>query len=275
MNVIEVKNISFSYDRESDAVKGVSFSVKKGSYTCIIGHNGSGKSTIAKLIAGLLLAKEGEIFIQNQRWSEGTVEELRQLVGIVFQNPDNQFIGSSVREDIAFGLENRKIPGEKMDEIIHHYAVLLDVVDFLDREPEKLSGGQKQRVALAGVLAMQPEILLLDEATSMLDPRGKEEVKVMIQKLHSQFPMMTIISITHDIEEAALADEVVVMNRGKILTTGSPDEVFIKAEELRSVGLDVPLHYYIKNLFAKSGIHLHAKDEKEMAEELWQLVSKK
>lgn len=275
MKAIEVENVSFAYNQETDALAGVSFAVKRGSYTSLIGHNGSGKSTIAKLIAGLLVAKSGSIRVAGKTMNEENISEIRRHIGIVFQNPDNQFIGSSVRDDIAFGLENYQVPQEEILPIVEHYATLVEMSSFLEREPEKLSGGQKQRVAIAGVLAMQPQILILDEATSMLDPRGKEEVNQLIRKLHQDRPEMTILSITHDIEEAAQSDDVIVMNKGKVVLAGKPEQVFKKEKQLQAIGLDVPLFHYVRDLFLQAGIFLKAQNEEGMVEELWQYVSKK
>ena len=177
MKVIEVKDLCFSYNNENLVLDGVSFNIEKGSYTTIIGHNGSGKSTLAKLLAGLLEAKSGEILIDGLKVNEENISDIRRRLGIVFQNPDNQFIGSTVRDDIAFGLENRLVPHEEMDGIIDEFAKEVGLTKFLDKEPTALSGGQKQRVAIAGVMAMRKEIIIFDEATSMLDPKGKSDIK--------------------------------------------------------------------------------------------------
>ncbi|MBR2802199.1 MAG: energy-coupling factor transporter ATPase [Erysipelotrichaceae bacterium] len=274
MKAIETKDLVFSYDQENDVLKGVTFSVEKGSYTTLIGHNGSGKSTVAKLIAGLLEAKSGTIRVEGVEVNPENLPQLRDKIGIVFQNPDNQFIGSTVKDDIAFGLENHLVPTEEMDEIIEKYAKIVDMSGFLDREPEKLSGGQKQRVAIAGVLAMKPDVLIFDEATSMLDPRGKEEIKRVIRELHGQ-ESLTILSITHDIEEAALADHVIVMNGGKVYLEGTPQEVFQHEKELKKIGLDIPFAEYVRSLFKERGIRLGSATVEGMVDELWQLRSAK
>ena len=274
MKAIETKDLVFSYDQENDVLKGVSFSVEKGSYTTLIGHNGSGKSTVAKLIAGLLEAKSGTIRVEGIEVDLENLPKLRDKIGIVFQNPDNQFIGSTVKDDIAFGLENHLVPTEEMDGIIETYAKIVDMSDFLEREPEKLSGGQKQRVAIAGVLAMRPDVLIFDEATSMLDPKGKEEIKRVIRELHGQ-ESLTILSITHDIEEAALADHVIVMNGGKVYLEGTPQEVFQHEKELKKIGLDIPFAEYVRSLFKEKGIRLGSATVEGMVDELWQLRSAK
>ncbi len=271
---ITVKDLWFAYEEGLDVLKGVSFSVMKGSYTTILGHNGSGKSTIAKIMAGLLAAKKGEVYIEDTKLDEKTIEHVRRKLGIVFQNPDNQFIASSVREDIAFGLENYRYEPESMDDIIMHYARLVHMEDYLDKEPTALSGGQKQRVAIAGILAMSPEIVIFDEATSMLDPAGKEEIKEIIYELHKDKDL-TIISITHDIEEALNSDYVIVMNEGAIYDAGKPSEVFKDASKLSNIGLDVPFTYKVAEAFKEVGINLkHKEDIKGLVEELWQSHSK-
>ena len=206
MKQLEVKNLSFSYDESTHAVRHVSFAIEKGSYTTIIGHNGSGKSTIAKLLIGLLEKDEGEILIDDLPLNEENLMEIRSRVGIVFQNPDNQFIGSTVRDDIAFGLENHCVEQSKMDAIITEFAEKVNMSEYLESEPTRLSGGQKQRVAIAGVLAMAPEMIIFDESTSMLDPQGKDEINRVIRQLHEE-TQLTIISITHDIEEVAKRSE--------------------------------------------------------------------
>ena len=184
MSLIEVKNLDFSYNETKKVIKNISFDIKKGDYVTIIGHNGSGKSTLARLLIGLLEAKSGSIKIDGLELNEENVYKIREKIGIVFQNPDNQFIGSTVRDDIAFGLENHMIPQGDMDDIINKYAKEVGLEEFLDKEPTALSGGQKQRVAIAGVLAMNPDIIIFDEATSMLDPRGKKDIKDIMRKLH-------------------------------------------------------------------------------------------
>ena len=269
--IVEVKDVIFSYDNEHDALKGVSFDVEEGSYTVILGHNGSGKSTIAKLIAGLLAIKSGSITVDGKLMSLENIAEIRKMMGIVFQNPDNQFIASTVREDIAFGLENYEVDPLKMDAIIEKYAGLVNMKEYLDKEPSNLSGGQKQRVAIAGILAMRPRLLIFDEATSMLDPTGKEEIKKIIYDLHTD-DTLTILSITHDIEEALKADKIIVLNEGRVYKIGSPKEIFSDAKGLRDIGLDIPFTYKVKEAFADVGIKLqdHNKVE-DLVEELWSL----
>ena len=209
-NIIKVENLCFEYEPGLKTIHNISFQIKKGEYVAILGHNGSGKSTIAKLLIGLLEKKSGNIIIDHKELNLENLYKIREKIGIVFQNPDNQFIGSTVRDDIAFGLENICIPREKMDELIERYAKRVRMDQFLDHEPTKLSGGQKQRVAIAGILAMSPSIIILDESTSMLDPRGRKEINELIRELKED-KEMTIISITHDIEEAKNADRILLL----------------------------------------------------------------
>ncbi len=255
MGIIEVKNLSFSYDEEDNAVDNVSFSVEEGSYTTIIGHNGSGKSTVAKLIAGLLEKKSGTIVIDSMELNEENLKKIRNRVGIVFQNPDNQFIGSTVRDDIAFGLENHCVPQNEMDGIIEEFASRVRMTDYLNSEPTRLSGGQKQRVAIAGVLAMGPKILIFDEATSMLDPQGKDEIKKVINQIHRKSGL-TILSITHDIEEVTSGDYVIAMNDGKIAMTGTPEEIFANEKKLKEIKLDLPFSLKLQKELVKKGLKL-------------------
>lgn len=240
MSLLTVKDLSFSYSQEENVLNGVSFVVEKGTYISLIGHNGSGKSTIAKLLAGLLEAKSGSIKAFDLEYNRKNIRKIRSRIGIVFQNPDNQFICSSVKDDIAFGLENRQVDPAKMNEIILEYARKVNMEDFLDKEPENLSGGQKQRVAIAGVLAMKPDILILDEATAMLDPKGKKEINDVIKNLRTENKDLTIISITHDIEEAFESDRIIVLNNGKIAFDGDKELILSHKQELIDMGLDIP-----------------------------------
>ncbi|MCI6088143.1 MAG: energy-coupling factor transporter ATPase [Absicoccus porci] len=252
-NAIEVSHLSFAYTEEAETIKDVSFTIPKGSYTTIIGHNGSGKSTIAKLIIGLLGAKSGTIKILDQVVSPETIYELRSHVGIVFQNPDNQFIGSTVADDIAFGLENHCVPQEQMQDLIDKSATAVGMTDFLDAEPTHLSGGQKQRVAIAGILAMAPEIIIFDESTSMLDPQGKASINQEINHLH-QSRDITILSITHDMEEVAQSEHVIVLNQGKIEMEGTPKEIFAHPDLLKNMQLDIPFALKFSKYLQSKGI---------------------
>lgn len=274
-NAVDINNLSFEYEEGAKTIDQISFSVPKGSYTVVLGHNGSGKSTIAKLIIGLLEPKTGDITVDGIHLDEEHLYDVREKVGIVFQNPDNQFIGSTVRDDIAFGLENLCVPTEDMEDIIQTYAKKVNMTEFLDHEPTKLSGGQKQRVAIAGILAMHPSIIILDEATSMLDPRGKIEINNLVHELN-QTQNMTILSITHDIEEAALSDHVILLDNGHIIDEGTPEKVLTQKEGLERIGLDVPFAYKISKKLHDSGYPIKPIINKEkLVKELCQLNLKK
>ena len=273
MGIIEVKNLSFAYDESAKTIDEVSFSIEEGTYTTIIGHNGSGKSTIAKLIAGLLEKASGSIMVDGMELNVENLNKIRSNIGIVFQNPDNQFIGSTVRDDIAFGLENHCVPQEDMDQIIEENAALVGMTKYLNQEPTRLSGGQKQRVAIAGVLAMKPKILIFDEATSMLDPQGKDEIKRVITELHGE-SKLTILSITHDIDEVAKSDYVIAMDGGHVAITGTPKEVFKDPEKLKKMKLDVPFSLKLSEELQACGLHVSSYITQEgLVEELCQLHS--
>jgi len=251
-----LSQITYSYEPDVYAVHHVSFAVQQGSYTVILGHNGSGKSTLAKIMMGLLAPQEGTVTINGLVLSRATLPQLRHQIGIVFQNPDNQFIGATVEDDIAFGLENQCVPTEKMADIIHQFATQVGMGEYLDKEPSHLSGGQKQRVAIAGVLAMAPSIVIFDEATSMLDPKGREEIKSLILNMREIHPELTLISITHDIEEALLADEVIVMNQGEVFAQGSPHDVLQDEETLASIQLHAPFAVQLAKQLQSAGFDI-------------------
>lgn len=269
MKIIEIKDLNFQYTKKDVAIKNVSLSIEKGEFVCILGHNGSGKSTLAKLIVGLLAAKSGEIYVNGVLINEKTIDEVRHNVGIVFQNPDNQFVGVTVKDDIAFGLENRQIEREEMLNRIEKYAQLTNMSDFLEYNPENLSGGEKQRVAIAGVLACHPEVIIFDEATSMLDPRGVREVTAMINQLKGY---KTIISITHNLQEALYADRVIVMNDGEIVLNDTPTNVFKQKEILINSNLDILTSM---KLIKKIKEEARLKNQAEIEELLWQLTFEK
>ena len=270
MNALQIKDLKFSYDSKTIIFGGLSFCVEEGEYISLIGHNGSGKSTLAKLIIGLLEAKGGEIKVFDKILNLENIYSIRKDVGIIFQNPDNQFIGSTVEDDIAFGLENHNVPTFEMDKIILEYASKVGMEEFLKKEPTSLSGGQKQRVAIAGVLAMHPRLIIMDESTSMLDPKGKKEIRDLIVKLRKENHSLTILSITHDIEEAYLSDRVIVMNKGKIMFNDSPINVFKHEEELLEMDLDIPFVYKLKKELERNNINVYSNEEKEMVKELCQ-----
>lgn len=274
MEKVKVEDLCFAYDPNAPVIQSVSFTVEAGSYTTIIGHNGSGKSTIAKLMIGLLAAQSGKIWMDGLPLNEANIYEIRNRVGIVFQNPDNQFIGASVADDIAFGLENHQVQSDRMQAIIEDYAQRVGMQDFLNSEPTKLSGGQKQRVAIAGVLAMQPQMIIFDEATSMLDPQGKAEINDLIQEIHAQGDL-TVISITHDIEEVAKSDHVIVLDQGRVVLDGHPDEILQHEAELIRLKLDIPFALKFRHELEKNGVSIHAGTTMEgMVAELCRLRSK-
>ncbi len=270
MKALEVEHLRFRYDKETKVFNDLSFNVNKGEYVAIIGHNGSGKSTLAKLIIGLLEAQKGTIKVFDQVLNEDNLYSIRSKVGIVFQNPDNQFTGSTVADDIAFGLENHEVPHEQMDEIISKYARIVNMEEFLDKEPTSLSGGQKQRVAIAGVLAMHPDLIIFDEATAMLDPKGKSEIKNVIKKIKEERKDLTLLSITHDIEEAFNSDRVIVIEKGEIVFNDTPSNVFKNKEKLLEMKLDIPFSYKLFDELKALGISLSSNDEESMVKELCQ-----
>ncbi len=275
MDAVKVENLFYSYDNQNMTIDDISFTIPQGSYTTIIGHNGSGKSTVAKLLLGLLEKKSGNIYINDLELTYENLDKIRNNIGIVFQNPDNQFIGSTVRDDIAFGLENHCFAREEMDPIIEEIAQEVNMTKFLDSEPTNLSGGQKQRVAIASVLAMNLNIIVFDEATSMLDPTGKREINRLIKKIHDQ-KGITVISITHDIEEVSQSDNVLVIDNGKLAMNGKPEEVFMNENLMVKMKLDVPFVYKLRNELAKRNVKVSSTLSLErMAEEVCQYVLKK
>lgn len=276
--VISIKNIHFHYhdDDKREALSDVSIDVYPGEWLAIIGHNGSGKSTLAKMMNGLLEPNEGSICIDGQLLTEETVYEARRKVGMVFQNPDNQFVGTTVEDDIAFGLENIGMPREEMIQKINSSLEMVRMTPFKDKEPARLSGGQKQRVAIAGMIALAPKVVILDEATSMLDPQGRFEVISTIQKLHKE-KGITVISITHDLEEAASADRVLLMEGGKVNRIGTPSDIFEMGTALVEKGLDVPFSEKLKAVLKEKGLNVPNEylDEEGLVEWLWTSVLNK
>lgn len=247
-SVIVFKNVSFQYQSDASfTLKDVSFNIPKGQWTSIVGHNGSGKSTIAKLMIGIEKVKSGEIFYNNQAITDDNFEKLRKDIGIVFQNPDNQFVGSIVKYDVAFGLENHAVPHDEMHRRVSEALEQVDMLERADYEPNALSGGQKQRVAIASVLALNPSVIILDEATSMLDPDARQNLLDLVRKVKSEHNI-TIISITHDLSEAMEADHVIVMNKGTVYKEGTATEIFDHAEELTTIGLDLPFPIKINQI---------------------------
>ncbi|CEI81594.1 energy-coupling factor transporter ATP-binding protein EcfA1 [Oceanobacillus oncorhynchi subsp. incaldanensis] len=274
--LVEFKNVSFQYEEEGALVLNqVSFEIYEGEWVAIIGHNGSGKSTIAKLLNGLLMPKDGEIVVDGQKVDDDTVWDIRKDVGMVFQNPDNQFVGATVQDDVAFGMENRGIPREEMRERIQRTLSAVRMQDYLITEPHRLSGGQKQRVAIASVLAIAPKVLILDEATAMLDPTGRKEIMHTVNDIQES-EGLSLITITHDLQEIVQADRVIVMNKGEIWEETTPRELFLQRESLREIGLDVPFVAQLTDELMKQGVELKeaALNHEELLEELWKFNSK-
>ena len=273
-SIIDVKNLSFRYKESQEYydVKGITFHVKRGEWLSIVGHNGSGKSTTVRLIDGLLEAESGEIVIDDQRLTEENVWNIRRQIGMVFQNPDNQFVGATVEDDVAFGLENQGLSRQEMKKRVEEALDLVGMLDFKKREPARLSGGQKQRVAIAGVVALRPAILILDEATSMLDPEGRRELIETVKEIRKDYDM-TVISITHDLEEVAMSDRVLVMKKGEIESTSSPRELFSR-NDLDQIGLDDPFSNQLKHSLSQNGYDLPENylTESELEDKLWELL---
>lgn len=275
--IIEINQIEFSYQEDATpALKDVSFSINKGEWIAIVGHNGSGKSTLAKAINGLHLPQKGTVTVGGMELSEESVWDIRRMVGMVFQNPDNQFVGATVEDDVAFGLENQGIERSEMQSRVQDALEKVKMQNFATREPARLSGGQKQRVAIAGVVALRPDIIILDEATSMLDPEGRDDVIATIRKIKEESDL-TVISITHDIDEAASANRILVMREGKLYQEGTPEEIFSAGPELVSLGLDLPFPEKLKAALKARGVKvpLNYLDEEGMMDWLWTSVLKK
>ncbi|HHA9176367.1 TPA: energy-coupling factor ABC transporter ATP-binding protein [Streptococcus pneumoniae] len=273
-SIIDIKNLSFRYKENQNYydVKDITFHVKRGEWLSIVGHNGSGKSTTVRLIDGLLEAESGEIVIDGQRLTEENVWNIRRQIGMVFQNPDNQFVGATVEDDVAFGLENQGLSRQEMKKRVEEALALVGMLDFKKREPARLSGGQKQRVAIAGVVALRPAILILDEATSMLDPEGRRELIGTVKGIRKDYDM-TVISITHDLEEVAMSDRVLVMKKGEIESTSSPRELFSR-NDLDQIGLDDPFANQLKKSLSQNGYDLPENylTESELEDKLWELL---
>ena len=273
-SIIDVKNLSFRYKESQEYydVKDITFHVKRGEWLSIVGHNGSGKSTTVRLIDGLLEAESGEIVIDGQRLTEENVWNIRRQIGMVFQNPDNQFVGATVEDDVAFGLENQGLSRQEMKRRVEEALDLVGMLDFKKREPARLSGGQKQRVAIAGVVALRPAILILDEATSMLDPEGRRELIETVKGIRKDYDM-TVISITHDLEEVAMSDRVLVMKKGSIESTSNPRELFSR-NDLDQIGLDNPFANQLKHSLSQNGYDLPKNylTESELEDKLWELL---
>ena len=245
--MIKISNLKFKYsDSKKNAIDGVTLDIPKGKYVAIVGHNGSGKSTLSKLLVGLYKPTSGYIEMDGIRISKKTLRKIRSKIGIVFQNPDNQFIGATVEDDIAFGLENKNMKREEMKKHVLHYAEKVGMSEHLDKEPQSLSGGQKQRVAIASTLALDPEIIIFDEVTSMLDPKGKREVIELIKGIQKK-KEKTLISITHDMDEAVLADMILVFSKGKLIASGSPKQILSNKKITDIAKIDAPFIYKVSS----------------------------
>ncbi len=274
--LLVVDQISYQYaENASPALENLSFSVQKGEWLAIVGHNGSGKSTLARILNGLLLPQTGAVTIEGVQLNEDSIWDIRRKIGMVFQNPDNQFVGTTVQDDIAFGMENNGISRETMASRIERVIDMVKMRDFLEHEPHQLSGGQKQRVAIAGVLAVQPDLIILDEATSMLDPIGRAEVLETIREIKNE-SQITVMSITHDLEEAARADRIIVMNQGQLFAEGKPEEIFALDDKLVEIGLDLPFSVKVSKKLRAIGVPLSKNHitEEGLVDELWTLQSK-
>jgi energy-coupling factor transport system ATP-binding protein len=264
MNIIEIKDLSFSYSEDLHALTDINLEIKQGEWISILGHNGSGKSTLSKLIIGLLKADKGEIFVDGLKLSEETVHDIRRKIGIVFQNPDNQFVGVTVEDDIAFGMENLCFPQQEIQSKIAEYAEKVNMLEFLKKEPQALSGGQKQRVAIAGILAMNTDIIIFDEATSMLDPKGRASIMEYIKEINETG--VTVITITHDMKEAVLSDRIVILKEGRIIACGDTIDVLNNKLILNSSNLELLLPLQLLHLLEEN----HQSNDK-LKDILWQL----
>lgn len=283
MNIIEVKNVTFYYgdNKQKPAIDGLTLSIKEGETVAVVGHNGSGKSTLAKLFNGLLLPKKGDVVVNGMNTkaeSDNTVEkpdyslyDIRKTVGIVFQNPDNQMVATIIEDDVAFGPENLGLPRDEIKRRIDWALGAVGMSEYRKREPFKLSGGQKQRIAIAGALAIKPRVLVLDESTAMLDPQGRADIMKVVSDLKAR-ENMTVIMITHFMEEAQAADRIVVMNDGKLFLDGTPQEVFAHGEDLKRIGLETPVYIRLRDELAARGLgSLAVSSEEELVEKICRL----
>ncbi|MBS1006103.1 energy-coupling factor ABC transporter ATP-binding protein [Levilactobacillus brevis] len=274
-NIIIVDHLTYQYDEnQAPALTDVSFTVHAGEWLAIVGHNGSGKSTLAKSLDGLLPFTQGSVTVGGITLTPETVWQVREQIGMIFQNPDNQFVGATVEDDVAFGLENRQISRDEMVPRVQAALAQVGMTSFAQREPSSLSGGQKQRVALAGIVAIAPKILILDEATSMLDPQGRIEMLAIVRQLRQQ-QNLTVISITHDIDEAASADRVLVIDDGRLVDEAVPSQIFERGTQLVEMGLDLPFTEKLKAALRQRGITPPTtyQTAAEMEEWLWQSLS--
>lgn len=268
MKALEVRNISYSYQEDRKILSNISFDINEGEYISIVGPNGSGKSTLARVLVGLLPIKEGEIIVLNEQLTKKSLVSIRKKVGMIFQNPDNQFIGATVEDDIAFGLENKNMERSKIYETVLKYSSKVGMSSFLNKEPSNLSGGQKQRVAIASMLSLEPDILIMDEATSMLDPSGRKEIKELINEIRKEKPNLTIISITHDVDEASKSDRVLLLVDGKVAKFDKPEVVFRNTTELHNAHLSVPFFFELKSSLLEKGIDIEKEEDLKNARDI-------
>ena len=283
--IIKTENLGFTYDDgdesavEIPALSGVNVNVERGEYVAVLGHNGSGKSTFAKLLNMILIPTVGKIYIDGrditaEDFSEDDVFDIRRKIGMVFQNPDNQLVATIVEEDVAFGPENLGLPREENRARVDSSLKLVGMTEYARHAPHKLSGGQKQRVAIAGIIAMRPEVIIFDESTAMLDPRGRREVVDIMERLNKD-EGITVLNITHYMEEAARADRVIVINDGKIALDGTPREVFANVDRLRAMGLEAPQGNELVLELKKAGVNIDGDSltEAECIETLYKFLS--
>lgn len=274
MPLIQIQDLTYEYD---DFKLGpLNLEIEKDQWISVIGRNGSGKSTLARLIDGLIEAQSGTVTVDGLEVNEQNVWQIRSQIGVVFQNPDNQFVGANVEDDVAFGLENRQLSHAEMVKRVSESLEAVGMMEFAKHEPSRLSGGQKQRVAIAGILAIRPQIIILDEATSMLDPEGRRELIQLIRHLKDQYHF-TVIAITHDIDETVFSDQIIVLDQGKIRMQGCPADVYRNRDQLMDLGLDLPFVEKLKFKLQENGLAElkddEILDEKEMVAKLWQLNS--
>lgn len=276
-NIIEIQNVSFRYteDQPNLVLDDVSLTIKKGQWVTLIGPNGSGKSTLIKAMNGLIIPNSGTVTVSGHEMTDESLWDLRRKIGMVFQNPENQFVGATVEDDVAFGLENIGMARAEMEVRVKDALERVGMWELAAREPANLSGGQKQRVAIASILASRPDVIILDEATSMLDPRGRQEVFETIKEIKKE-DHLTVISITHDISEAIESDQILVMDKGKIVDAGTPAEIFAYGDKLIDLGLDIPFSENLKASLKKVGFPVPDEylDKDEMMEMLWTYNSK-
>ena len=270
MKAIEFRDVDFAYDKDGFAIKKLNFSVEEGEFVAVLGHNGSGKSTLARLCNGLLMADHGEVRVFDAPVTEDNLYEIRKQVGVVFQNPDNQTVASIVEDDVAFGAENVGLPREEIGKRIEFALDAVGMTEHRNATVSRLSGGQKQRIAIAGVLALRPRVMILDESTAMLDPRGRREIIEVVKKLNHE-ENITVLLITHFMEEALQADRAMVMNRGEIVMQGTPQDIFERHEELLTYNLDLPRIGLICKRLREGGLNVpDTLDAEKLAEEIAQ-----